>query len=276
MQLCEMGVELSGQWFREIRKLSESGHQTSILTTHPNLSLHTIAGKMFSRWAQENFFKYMAENFDFDRMIEYGTETIDQKRTIPNPQYRKLSYQIKKAREKKARLEARVYKKIEQNEEKTIEQVKSNIAKTSNLIEQINDYNNEIAKLLETRAKEPSRISLYEMPEEERYNKLKQESKKFKNAIVMLAYRVETALYTIIAEFFKGTKNHGRMLLKEIFSSDADMIPDYKNKTLTIVLHSMSTPRANKAVGKLCEFLNDTETLYPYSNLKLVFKTIAD
>jgi len=29
---------------------------------------------MFSRWGQENFFKYLAENFDFDRMIQYGTE----------------------------------------------------------------------------------------------------------------------------------------------------------------------------------------------------------
>ena len=65
------------------------------------------------------------------------------------------------------------------------------------------------------------------------------------------------------------------MLLKEIFSSDADMIPDYKNNTLTIVLHSMSTPRANEAVVKLCGFLNETETIYPYSKLKMIFKSIA-
>lgn len=52
MQLCEMGVELSCKWFREIRKLSDSGHQTSILTTHPDLPLKDIAAKMFSRWSQ--------------------------------------------------------------------------------------------------------------------------------------------------------------------------------------------------------------------------------
>lgn len=49
MRLCEMGTMLAGMWFREIRKLTESGHQTSIMTTHPWLSLHKIAGKMFSR-----------------------------------------------------------------------------------------------------------------------------------------------------------------------------------------------------------------------------------
>jgi len=108
MQLCEMGTQLNGHWFREIRKLSENGHQTSVLTTHPGLSLPETAVKMFSRWAQENFFKYMIADFDLDRMIEYGTEPVNQKRTIPNPDYKELTYQIKKAREKKARLEARI------------------------------------------------------------------------------------------------------------------------------------------------------------------------
>jgi len=127
MRLCEMGTPLSGAWFREIRKLSENGHQTAILTTHPNLSIQLIAGKMFSRWTQKNFFKYVLDNFDFDRMIEYGTEEIDQRRTTLNPEYRKLTNQLKKLREKKARLEAKMYNKIESEDEKTIEEVKKYI-----------------------------------------------------------------------------------------------------------------------------------------------------
>lgn len=275
MQLCEMGTLLGGGWFREIRKLSDNGHQTSIITTHPTLLMQSIAVKMFSRWTQENFFKYMLENYEFDRMIEYGTEEIDQKRTIVNPEYRKLSNQLKKTREKKSRLEAKVYKKMEPENNKTIEEVKNDIINTSDLIEKINAFNNEIDLLLKERSKKPSRISLSEMPQEQRYNKLKQESKKYKNAILMLAYRAETALFNIIKEFFKGAENNGRMLLKEMFSSDADMVPDYQNKTLTIVLHSLSTPRANEAVAKLCGLLNQTETIYPYSDLKMIFKSIA-
>ena len=65
-----------------------------------------------------------------------------------------------------------------------------------------------------------------------------------------------------------------RMLVKEIIKSDADLIPDYKNKTLTVRLHSLSTPRANKAVLELCKVLNETETLYPNTNLKLIYKTV--
>ena len=63
--------------------------------------------------------------------------------------------------------------------------------------------------------------------------------------------------------------------LKEIFTSDADMIPDYENKKLIIRLHSLSTPRANQAVKELCSFLNKTETCFPFTNLTLIYETVA-
>lgn len=275
MQFCEMGAQLNGHWFREIRKLSENGHQTSIITTHPNLKLQITAAKMFARWTQENYFKYMAANFDFDRMIEYGTEPVEQKLSIPNPEYKRLTYLLKKAREKKARLESRVYKSMNKNEQVNIEQLTKNISKNASLIEQINDYDDEIQSLIDKRKNTPARITVAEMSEESRYNKLKQESKKLKNAIIMLAYRSESALYNSLADYYKYNDKEGRELLKEIFTSDADMAPDYQKGTLTIKLHSLSTPRANQAVKKLCSFLNQTETLYPYTNLRLIYETVA-
>jgi hypothetical protein len=53
------------------------------------------------------------------------------------------------------------------------------------------------------------------------------------------------------------------------------MIPDYQNETLTIKLHSLSTPRANQAVKELCSFLNQTEICFPGTNLKMVYETVA-
>ncbi len=153
--------------------------------------------------------------------------------------------------------------------------MKNKISKTSDLIARIDDYDQQIKAVLEKRNKVPSRIKLSEMPKELRYNKLKLESKKFKNAILMIAYRAETSLYNLLAQFYKGSKKDGRVLLKKIFSSDADMIPDYTNNTLTIVLHSLAKPRDNMAVRQLCQLLNESETIYPGSNLKLIFKSIA-
>jgi len=59
MQLCEQETELGGYWLREVRRQGDTGHQTSIVTTHPTLELPFIAGRMFGRWSQENFFRYL-------------------------------------------------------------------------------------------------------------------------------------------------------------------------------------------------------------------------
>lgn len=275
IQLCEMGTQLNNAWFREIRKKSEGGHQTSILTTHPSLSLEEIAEKMFTRWTQENFFKYMNENFDFDRMIEYGFEEVSQQISIPNPEYNKLNYRLKKSREKKGRLQAKVFSKIEINEDLTIEQALEKFAKKSDLLLKIDEYSADIEQLLEQRSKLKSRIKIAEMPQDKRYNKLKPESKKLKNAILMIAYRAETTLYNSMNEFYTSNKKDGRMILKEIFKSDADIIPDYKNKTLTVRLHSLSNNRFNVVAAKLCEILNQTKTPYPNTNLILNYQTVA-
>lgn len=140
MQICEMGTPLNGHWFREIRKLSESGHQTAIITTHPNLSAEMTAAKMFVRWTQENFFKYVMANFDFDRMIQYGTEPVDQKLSVPNPEYNRLTYEIKKEREKKGRVEARLFKKINKNGQPSIEEMNSILTKNIASIQLIDKY----------------------------------------------------------------------------------------------------------------------------------------
>jgi hypothetical protein len=217
----------------------------------------------------------MIEDFDFDRMVEYGTEPVNQTRTIPNPEYKKLTYELKKAKEKKARIEARVYKKMDESDVTNHEQLLKSISKSASLIGQINEYKEKIKELTVNRANVPARISIAEMPEDQRYNKLKQEGKKLKNAIIMLVYRAESALFNLISESYKDTAKDGRMLLKEIFSSDADLIPDYKNHTLTIRLHSLSTPRANQAVKQLCVSLNQTNTCFPYTNLMLIYETVA-
>ena len=276
MHICEMGTQLNGHWFREIRKLSQLDHQTAIITTHPTLEIGEIAIKMFTRWTQENFFKYVIENFDFDKMIEYGTEPVNPKLTIPNPAYKVLTYKLKKENEKKARLEARMFKQLEDLNAIDLDHLTNKISKNANLIEKINIHNQEIEALKEKRKNIPTRITVAQMSETHRYNKLKQESKRLKNAVIMLAYRSESALYAIMSEFYKDNEKEGRMILKEIFTSDADMIPDYNNKKLTIRLHSLSTPRANNAVKELCSFLNNTETCFPYTNLQLVYETLAN
>ena len=91
----------------------------------------------------------------------------------------------------------------------------------------------------------------------------------------MIAYRAESALYALLPDFYKNATKDGRELLKDILSSEADFIPDHDNKILRVRLHTLSTTRANQAVKNLCDFLNDTKTVYPFTDLQLVYETVA-
>jgi hypothetical protein len=64
------------------------------------------------------------------------------------------------------------------------------------MLEQINDFDEDINRLVRERKTVDSRIAVDRMPPDKQDNMLKQESKKLKNIIVMLAYRAESTLYT--------------------------------------------------------------------------------
>ena len=63
------------------------------------------------------------------------------------------------------------------------------------------------------------------------------------------------------------------MVVKQIIRSNADLIPDYQKQTLTVTLYSLAAKRYNHAVENIIQLLNDTETVSPGTNLRMIFKT---
>jgi len=59
-----------------------------------NLASPAIAGRMFSRWCQENYFGYMMEHYDIDGLIQYGSEEMDGTIRLVNPAWRDLDKQV--------------------------------------------------------------------------------------------------------------------------------------------------------------------------------------
>jgi len=95
LRLAERGTRISdkktGLWVREIRKLTESGHQVSLISTAFAGSAWEDSVRLFSRWSQENFLRYMMEQFAIDLLSEYRTEEIPEtKRPVVNPRWRDL------------------------------------------------------------------------------------------------------------------------------------------------------------------------------------------
>jgi Transposase protein len=66
-----IGDKKNNIWVKEIRKLTKSGHQTSIVTTAYSLIDTVTATFMFARWCQGNFFNYMMQHFAIDLLSEY-------------------------------------------------------------------------------------------------------------------------------------------------------------------------------------------------------------
>jgi hypothetical protein len=273
MKLCEKQVELNGVALREVRRLTDTGHQTSVITTNYKMSTVLIALYMFSRWTQENFFRYMRQEYDIDRIIQYGVDEVDKAIMVVNREYSNLTYRLKKLREKIARRQAKLYALVEENIAGEMEQTGKNIEKQLHLQQEIKAFEAEEQETLTQRAQHPYKISIGEMPEHTRYNKLKTESKHLQNIIKIICYRAETAIANLLAANYEKSSDEIRALVKSIIFAKADLYPDYQANTLTVRLNSLATPRDNLAVREICQTINDYEAVFPGTNLRLVYKT---
>lgn len=275
MRICEQKVQFDGLAMREIRVLTDTGHQTSIITTNPVITTREVASKMFSRWSQENYFKYMIANYDFDKMITYGVETIDENQVVVNPPHRRIKNKIKKEKDKRKRLEAQFYPLLEQAIDTPLQEMPALTNKQKAIKEKIDDHDGEIQKLQAEANAIPARIKLKDMPQDSRYNKLKTESKMLMNIIKMICYRAETSVANLAVPYLTRADDEKRKFVQQIIDSSVDMKPDLQEKTLTLTIYSLSAPRYNTALMELIQLLNQTETIFPGTDLKLIFKTHA-
>jgi hypothetical protein len=63
--------------------------------------------------------------------------------------------------------------------------------------------------------------------------------------------------------------------LRAIFVNEADICPDETAGTLTVSLHHLSDANSDKLAAQLAEELNATETIFPGTQLRMVFKLVS-
>jgi len=270
MALAEKQLILDGVEMREVRKLSKDGHQTSVITTHPLLSTALIALYMFARWSQENFFRYMRQDYDFDKIGQYTVDQIDDMFEVVNPAHNKVEYKIRKIREKIARRKARIYTLIEAYSGQDIDQTPSYLAKVEKQQQELKALLNEEQDLIEQRKNTQHRIKIKDMGEN-RYNKLDMESKLFRNIIKMICYRAETSFATLLSANYKKAINEKRALAKKVINASADLTVDMEKQTLQVSLYSLPNPRDNQALSEICQTLNEMEIIFPGTKLQMIY-----
>jgi hypothetical protein len=114
-------------------------------------------------------------------------------------------------------------------------------------------------------------IEIKDLPEKDRFHRLRSEKKHFIDTIKLIAYRAETALAQLAREKLKRLDD-ARSLIRQLFRTEVDLIPDRQNKTLTVRLHPMSTQAHDDVVRHLCGELTATETVFPGTDLRLIYE----
>jgi hypothetical protein len=271
MKLAERGTRLSNNlWLREIRKLTDSGHQTSILTTNFQVPMTLLAASLFARWSQENFFRYMREHYSLDRLIEYGTEPIPDAISVVNPAWRKLDSQLRSQTGRRYRLAAQ-FGALTLSEDPAESEVQGFQQRKGHWQEEIQVLDLEIDNLKQLRKKTEHHIAVKSLPEEDQFTRLRTERKHFLDTLKMIAYRAETSMASLLREHL-ARGDDARALLRQIFVTEADLTPDLVANTLTVRLHHLTQAAHDQAIEKLLAELTATKTVFPGTNLMLIFK----
>jgi hypothetical protein len=272
--LAERGTSLSnGLWVREVRVRSEDGTQSSILSTNMRLDLKQIAVWMPGRWCQENYLRYMRQHFGLDRLIEHGSLPLPETTKVVNPEYRQGSQELRRERGKLHRLQAQLgAHTLPPNA--APQQIQEFETTGGELPAKVQDQETQILLRKEKQKGLARKVQLKTLPEDQRFRQLCPESKHFIDTIKMIAYRAESALAGELGESLQRADDV-RSLLRRAFVTPANLRPDYQNQTLTVELHRLGSPLQDAALASLCAELTATETKFPTTNLKLIYRQVG-
>ena len=265
VDLAEQPIVLrNGLTVRQIRRRLANGRQVPVVTTHPQMPLVQVAGAMFSRWSQENFFKYMREQFNLDSLPTHDLEPLDPDAQVVNPVRRAL--------------------------EKTIRRVRSRLATARNRLAEAQEHHRDTAtrldadakalaaeldQLKQQRADTPTHVRAGDLPEQDKLDALPVAGRLFLDVVRMIAYRAETRMMVPVITT-QGKKPNARRLLRALLTSDANIIPVPAKGILRIQLLGLGSDACDRMLAPLVEELNATNTIYPGTDLRLVYELAGE
>jgi transposase len=253
---------------RQVTRLCDSGHQTQVITSRWDLRDIEVADRMFERWRQENFFKYMREEFLLDALVDYRIEPEDPTRTVPNPERRALDHEIRAARADLARLEREYGAAVLDNAEQRRPTMRGFKIAHSKLAKQLHNARGRVAQLVTRRRELPRRVGVHDLSEPA-VVKLATERKHLTDIIKMVAYQAESDLLALLRPHYPRADQEGRTLLHELFATAGDI--HVCDSEVQITLAPLSAPHRTRAAQALCETLDQTATIFPGSRLRQRF-----
>ena len=142
------------------------------------------------------------------------------------------------------------------------------------VLEEIQDFERDIEDLKRRLKNTDKHIQWDQLDEQDRFKKPVVGRKRLMDSIRMIAYRAETAMSALITGDSIDTAA-ARRLLQDLFSTEADILPDHENGRLLVNVHRGSRPAADQALANLFDHLNAAEITYPGTDLRLVYDFVG-
>jgi DNA-binding CsgD family transcriptional regulator len=252
---------------RQVTRLTETGHQTPIVTSRWDLRAIVVAHRMFERWRQENFFKYLREEYLIDALADYQVEPDDPTRSIPNPARKAVVQEVYAAR-------VHLRKLRESYGATAIDYIHGSISTDPDfeiaeekIRMEIEKATNRIKKLKVRRDSLPARVTVADAQKGQEMVKLSTERKHLTNVLKMVAYQTESDLVELIRPHYSRVEDEGRTFIQMALQDTADIEP--AEDQLRITLAPLSSPHRSRVLEALCETLNKTNTLFPGTRLQM-------
>lgn len=265
---------LSGKLkLRQVTVLGEDGYQMNVLTNREDVPALEVAYRMFDRWRQENYFKYMEEEFALDALVENGTEDADPNRIVPNPDRKAIDRELNEAKADLAKLERSYGAAAFDNKEdqrKTMRGFK--IATGGTIGRPLREARVKVQTILERRTSIPTRVPI-SVALKKAPVRLRKETKRLSDIFKMVAYRAETALVDLLRPHYSRTDREGRTLIATALSTAATLT--LHEGELRVTLAALSSPRWTKAIQAVCAEVNKAAACFPGSSLRLRYE-VAD
>ena len=230
---------------RQVTRLGDDGHQIGIVTSRRDLSASEVVYRLTERWRQENFFKYLRIEYALDALVDYGVESADEDRMVPNPERRKLNSEIQNAYAEVNQLAAEYGVEALTNREQVRRTTRGFKIANAPLSERISKLADRIMALEKKRSRMPARVPVQQVVKGE-VIKLSVERKHLTDLIKMVAYQAECDLLRLVAPHYRRAEDEGRALIRSAFAAAGDI--EVTDDELQVSLAPLSSPHRTKAL----------------------------
>jgi transposase len=254
---------------RQITRRRDTGDQTHIVTNDRTSSALVLAHRMFGRWSQENFFKYMDREMDFDGLLSYAMDDADGDRAVPNPARRKLAQRIHAVKHRLQELTRAYGERALENRERRHPTMRGFKIANGVLGQTIREVMEELDRLQHRFDSLPAKVPVRETLNGKAPQQVRVETRRLISCFRIAVFRAESALRELLRPHYRQWRQDGRTIIQSMLQSSGDL--EVHPGELRVILTPQSAPHRTKALAILCQELNAFGTRFPGSDLRLRF-----